>query len=88
VLALALAGGIGGLYAHRQNQETTKRLQRDELRRDVDELREKNAALEDEFDSLTLGPVLNLAVKEKRLPLVRLAPGSVRDARAAPAGNP
>jgi hypothetical protein len=86
VLALAVAGGIGGLYAHRQNQETTKRRELSDLRREIDELREKNSALEDEFESRALGPALQLAVKEKRLPLVRIAPGTVRDARAAPSG--
>jgi hypothetical protein len=85
VLALAVAGGIGGLYAHRQNQEATSRQQIAELRREIDELRDKNARLEDDFESCALAPSLRLAVKERQLPLIRIAPSMVREARAAPA---
>jgi hypothetical protein len=82
VLALTVLGGIGALYAHRQNQETTRRQQVADLTRELDTLREKNAALMDEFNARVLAPTLQMAVKEKRLPLVRIPADRLRHATA------
>jgi hypothetical protein len=88
VLGLAILGGIGALYAHRQNQEATRRQQLAEIARELDVLREKNAALADEFNARLLAPTLQMAVKEKMLPLVRIPLERLRHAaaREAPPG--
>ncbi len=74
LLFLALAGGIGGLYAHRQNQETTKKKLIIELEKEIAEAQDKTLALADEFEGRIAFAQLKLAVKEKNLPLASIAP--------------
>ena len=50
VLGLAIVGGMGGLYAHRQNQETTKEQLIVDLRAEIEATAEQTRALADEFD--------------------------------------
>lgn len=91
VLGLAIAGGIGALYTHRQNQETVKKQQIADLMREIEQLKEENTALVEDFNARTLAPTLQLAVKEKALPLIRIAPDKLRFAvppSAEPATEP
>jgi hypothetical protein len=78
VLGIGIAGGIGGLYTHRQNQEAAKKQQIAEMTREVDSLRERNAALDEDCRARLLAPTLQLAVKEQGLPLRRIQPHQVR----------
>ena len=68
-LILAVAAGIGGLYAHRQNLEISKKHQLAELQRDIHELRDRNAIYQNEFEARIAATNLKLAIKEKKLPL-------------------
>jgi len=74
VLLLSLGGGLAGLYTHRQNQEATKRRQLAELRREVEVLREKTAALTDEFSGRVAAAQLKLAVGDRKLTLSAITP--------------
>jgi hypothetical protein len=81
VLALAVAGGIGGLYTHRQNQETTKKQLIEELEREIAGIREQTASFEGEFNGRIATSQLKLAVRERKLPL-----GPVSAGRLIPVG--
>ena len=70
VLGLAVAGGLGGIYAHRQNQETVRRQQIAELERDIARIRENTDGLRKEIETRTMASTLKLLVRERNLPLV------------------
>jgi hypothetical protein len=74
VLLLSLGGGLAGLYTHRQNQEAAKGRQLVELRREVEVLREKTAALTDEFSGRVAAAQLKLAVGDRKLALSAITP--------------
>lgn len=77
MLGIALVCAIGGLYAHRQNQETTRRRQIADARSQLEALRERNTALEEEMEARLLAPALQLSVREKELPLQKITPSRV-----------
>ena len=74
VLLLSIAGGIGGLYAHRQNQETTKKQFIGEMEEEIAGLRDKTAALQGEFDGRIGAAQLKHTVSERKIPLVAIDP--------------
>jgi hypothetical protein len=83
MLALAVAGGIGGLYTHRQNQETTKKQSIGELEQEIAEIREQTASLQGEFDGRVATSQLKLAVRDRKLPLGPVAAGRLIPVAAA-----
>ena len=74
VLFLAIAGGIGGLYAHRQNQETTKQRLITDLEGEIAQLRERTDVLASEFEGRIAAAQLKLAVGDKKMPLAAIDP--------------
>lgn len=69
ILFLAIAGGIGGLYAHRQNQEKTKLQLITELESEITQLNERTNVLVNEFKKRIEAPQLKLAVGQKKMPI-------------------
>jgi hypothetical protein len=85
VLALAVAGGLGGLYAHRQNQETTKRQLILDLEAEIEDIQERTEALRGELDSRIAPSQLKLAVRDRKLPLRPVVPSRVIQVPMPPA---
>lgn len=74
VLFLSLAAGIGGLYAHRQNLEISKRKQIAELKREIAKIQNDTQALANEFEGRVAFHQLGKAVKDKGLTLKSIDP--------------
>ncbi len=77
VLGLAVAGGLGGIYAHRQNQETVRRREIAELEKDIARIRENTDGLRKEIETRTMASTLKLLVRERNLPLIDTPPDRI-----------
>ena len=72
LLGLGLVGAIFALFAHRQNQEVGRKMEMVNLRREIEDLREKASLLRRDLDGRLRQPMLERGIREKQLVLVRI----------------